>query len=180
MPSEVSTVGGDQSVEVLRRELAEAREQQAATSEILHAISNSPTDAQVVLDAIAESAARLLDVPDADIMRLEGEMLRLVAKHGPSQQWAAGSERRINRNWVTGRSVVDRTTVHVADLQLRRSPALLLTHILRVAEFTHARQHRSDLDHSCRQPATRPDAERYSDPPGSRGGHRYGRTCPPR
>ena len=30
MPSKVSTVGGDQSVEELRRELAEAREQQAA------------------------------------------------------------------------------------------------------------------------------------------------------
>jgi hypothetical protein len=44
MPSEVITASGDQSVKELRRELAEAREQQAATAEILAAISSSPTD----------------------------------------------------------------------------------------------------------------------------------------
>jgi hypothetical protein len=33
MPSEVSTVEGDQSMDELRRELAEAREQQAAAAE---------------------------------------------------------------------------------------------------------------------------------------------------
>ena len=35
MPAEASTVGVDQSMEELRRELAEAREQQAATAEHL-------------------------------------------------------------------------------------------------------------------------------------------------
>jgi signal transduction histidine kinase len=99
------------------RELAEAREQQAATSEVLRVISNSPTDLQSALGAIAESAARLLDVADADIMRLEGDGLRLVAKHGPSRQWPMGSIRTISRNWVTGRAVVDRATIQVSDLQ---------------------------------------------------------------
>jgi hypothetical protein len=50
MPSEVSTIGGDQSGEELRRELAEAREQQAATAEILAAVSNSPTDPSRVFE----------------------------------------------------------------------------------------------------------------------------------
>ena len=45
MPAEASTIADDQSVEELRRELAEAREQQAATAEILASISSSVTDA---------------------------------------------------------------------------------------------------------------------------------------
>jgi GAF domain-containing protein len=71
----------------------------------------------LALHAIAESAARLLDVTDADIMRVEGDALRLVAKHGPSRQWPVGSVRPINRDWVTGRAVVDRALVHIPDLQ---------------------------------------------------------------
>ena len=39
-----TTVGGDQSLEELRPELDEAREQQAAAAEVLRAISSSPTD----------------------------------------------------------------------------------------------------------------------------------------
>jgi signal transduction histidine kinase len=99
------------------RELREALQQQAATGEILRAISNSPTNLQSVLGAIAESAARLLDVTDAEIMRVEGDVLRLVARHGPSRQLSVGYELPISRNWVTGRAVLDRTTVYVPDLQ---------------------------------------------------------------
>jgi ABC-type transporter Mla subunit MlaD len=51
------------------RELSEALDQQKATSEVLRVISNSSIDLLSALQAIAESAARLLDVTDADIMR---------------------------------------------------------------------------------------------------------------
>ena len=70
-----------------------------------------------MLDAIATAAARLLNVADAEIMRVEGHILISVAKHGPSQQWPIGSRRAINRNWVTGRAVFDRAAVQVRDLQ---------------------------------------------------------------
>jgi two-component system, NtrC family, sensor kinase len=36
-------------------------------------------------------------------------------------QWEIGSTRAINRDWVTGRAVVDRKTVHVRDLQAAQS-----------------------------------------------------------
>ena len=102
-------------------ELTETLEQQSTTGDILQAISNSPTDALLVLSTIAESAARLLDVTDAEIMRLEGDVLRLMVKHGSSRQWSVGTVRPINRNWVTGRAIIDRTTVHVPDLQAAES-----------------------------------------------------------
>src|SRR5262249_16212219 len=62
------------------RVLSEALDQQKATSEVLRVISNSPIDLQSALEAIAESAARLLDVAGAEIDRLEGDGLRLIAK----------------------------------------------------------------------------------------------------
>ena len=42
-------------------------------------IASSPTDLQPVMDAVAESAARVCGATDAAIFRLEGERLRLVA-----------------------------------------------------------------------------------------------------
>jgi GAF domain-containing protein len=106
---------------LLKQKLSEALEQEKATSEILQVIASSPTEVQSALDAIAGAAARLLDVADVYIMRVEGQLLRAVAMHGPSRQWAIGTTRAINRDWVTGRAVVDRKTVHVRDLQAAQS-----------------------------------------------------------
>jgi hypothetical protein len=75
MPSEALTFRGDQSVEELRRELAEAREQQAATAAILAAISNSPIDSYRVFAEIAASAARLCEAYDAVIFQVDGAVL---------------------------------------------------------------------------------------------------------
>jgi signal transduction histidine kinase len=98
------------------RVLSEVLDQQKATSEVLRVISNSPIDLPTALGAIAESAARLLDATDAGILRVDGDVLRLVAKHGPSPDFG-GVSRQINRNWVAGRAIVDRTSVHAPDLQ---------------------------------------------------------------
>src|SRR6516164_6695468 len=44
-----------------------------------------------------------------------------MAKYGSPPQRPVGSIRPINRNWVTGRAVTDRTAVHVVDLQAAES-----------------------------------------------------------
>src|SRR4030095_11572514 len=51
------------------RDLTEALEQQTATSEILRAIANSPTEILPVLDVIAENAARICGTLDVSIIR---------------------------------------------------------------------------------------------------------------
>ena len=99
------------------RELSEAFQQKTAISEILRAISSSPTNVQSILDTVAENAARLCEVTNAEILQVEGDELRLVAKHGQHQIWPMGFKVPISRNWVVGRAVTDRTPVHVHDLQ---------------------------------------------------------------
>jgi signal transduction histidine kinase/putative methionine-R-sulfoxide reductase with GAF domain len=113
MPPETSTVRGDQSVEDLRRELAEAREQQAATAEILTAISNSPTDPYRVFADIAASAARLCDAYDATIHQVACGQFRLVAHHGPI---LTGLTMPLVRGALIGRAVLERRGIQIADL----------------------------------------------------------------
>jgi len=102
------------ATEEIRRERDEALEQLAAASDILRMIARSPTDLQPVLDAVAESAARLCGARDALIYRIDGDVLRLEVHYGPLP-WMNESI-SCNRGSVTGRAVVDRQTIHIHDL----------------------------------------------------------------
>src|SRR5215467_13538277 len=129
MPSEVSTDGANQDLSRLvdelkrelersTRELVEAREEQAATTWILAAISSSPADLRRVFAEIATSAARLCDAYDAVIFQVDGDCLRLVAHHGPIPTGASGQfTLALTREVTLGRAVLERRTVHVVDLQ---------------------------------------------------------------
>jgi GAF domain-containing protein len=66
-----------------KRQLAEALEHQAATSEVLGIISRSPTDVQPVLDAIVESAARVCGIDDLTLRLRDGDSMVSRAHFGP-------------------------------------------------------------------------------------------------
>src|SRR5438270_6228530 len=98
-------------------ELSETLAQQTASSEILRVISSSLTDVQPVFDALVESASRLCGADDVAIFRLESDGLPVVAHCGPIRS-PAGYVTPAVRGTVSGRCVLERRVVHVAELQV--------------------------------------------------------------
>ena len=113
-----------------RRQVTEAQERESTTSEILRVIASSPTDLQPVLDALVTCASRLCDAEDALLFRLDGEVLRLAAHHGPigvpaftaelgfvTAESTIGSQLPfpLTREYTAGRAVIDRRTTHIVD-----------------------------------------------------------------
>ena len=108
--------------EVRRRErqLAEALEQQTATSEILRVISRSQFDIQPVLDTIVETAARLCHADWAHFLkRGEDGHYHLVAANSSDPEFEkllARTPMVADRGTVVGRAALDRRTVHIPDV----------------------------------------------------------------
>ena len=105
----------------LQGALAQASRREAATSEILRVISSSPTDSQPVFDAIARNAVVLCGGIAAVVLRFDGQMLHVAGHHALSAEGVEGVEkaypRRPARDYPPGRALLDRSLVHVPDLQ---------------------------------------------------------------
>jgi PAS domain S-box-containing protein len=103
-----------------RESLAEAMKQKTATSEVMRIISSSPI--QSVLDAVVENAARLCEANNAEIFRLENNLLHLVASYGEiSVNIRAREGLPATRDRVIGRATCDRRTIQVRDLAAEKS-----------------------------------------------------------
>ncbi len=103
----------------LERRLTEALEQQAATSEILHAISSSRTDLDPVFRMILANATRLCGASVATLWLFDGKLLSSVAHQNASPEFAeylARARIRPGRETTTRRAALERETIHVADL----------------------------------------------------------------
>ncbi len=116
-----SYAGLERKVDERTRELTNSLEQQMAISEILRVISNSPTNVQPVLDAVAERAAHLCSAPFSRVMLVVGNTLQPVAEHWKAAQSETEREMLttpvpLKRTSLTGRAALDRKTIHLADV----------------------------------------------------------------
>ena len=97
----------------LTRELKEAREQQAATSEVLKVIASSHGDLQQVFATMLQKAVQICDAKFGNIYRWDGDALHLMASHNIP---ATRSPNLRGPQTPTGRMIATKMFVHVPDL----------------------------------------------------------------
>jgi GAF domain-containing protein len=117
-------------------DLSEALQQQTATGEVLKVIASSPTDVNPALQAIVESACTFCNAYDAGVLLKIGDNLHFSAHCGPIR--TGQQPRPINRDWVVGRSVVDKAPVQVSDFQAPEA-----------AEFPEGQRQSREQGHRC-------------------------------
>jgi len=109
----------DTRIAQLQRALAEALEQQAATSAILRVLAASRTDVQPILDTIVANAGRVCDAEDATLFLADGAEVILSAYHGAHGlgTFPIGARLPLSRDFINGRTILDAIPIHVHDVQ---------------------------------------------------------------
>ena len=84
MPRQAPSVTAVQkaTIDTLTRELAEAREQQIATSQVLGIISSSPGELEPVFESILANAVRLCGAKFGNLWLYDDDVFRIGATHG--------------------------------------------------------------------------------------------------
>jgi GAF domain-containing protein len=120
----------------LERKLAEALEQQAATSEVLRVISRSPGELRPVFEAILANATRLCQANFGNLDLREGDGFRIAAMHNAPQAYIDWRERQpvvhVGRlpNVPLARIVRTKAVQHIPDLTvdqayIERAPPII-------------------------------------------------------
>src|SRR5258706_4955337 len=103
-------------VVALEERLAEALEQQAATSEILRVISQSPTDAQPVFDTIAAAALKLCRASAANVYTFDGKLIRIASDPKGDDPIRSVFPRPPSRDTAITRAVLTGRVVAIPDV----------------------------------------------------------------
>src|SRR5262249_50851888 len=124
MESEASAMGttqqhvGRANVD-LEQELAEAHRREAATAEVLKAISRSAFNLQGVLYSLVKSAVQLAGAETGVISRQDGEVYRAAAIYDPYPEFIEIAKQNpipLDRQSTTGRAVLERRVVQIHDV----------------------------------------------------------------
>jgi two-component system, NtrC family, sensor kinase len=105
----------------LAHELKEAREQLAATSELLKVISSSPGKLEPVFKAILKNATRICQARFGNLNLYDGSAFHRVAIHNPTPQFAMRLNEVIRPHPESGFGYVARTkqVAHIHDVRTR-------------------------------------------------------------
>ena len=108
-----------------REHLAEALEQQTATSEVLQVISSFPGDLEPVFQSMLENATRICDAQCGNLYLCEGDAFRIVAMHGAAPAYAEARKHnplvRPPPDSALGRVAITKQLAHIADIKTMRS-----------------------------------------------------------
>ena len=107
----------------LEKKLAEALEQQTATSEVLQVISSSPGELGPVFDAILANATRLCEAKFGMLYLYEGGGLRLVAAHDVPPAFAEARKRHPIGPGPLAEVIRTKQAIHVVDAAATQSYA---------------------------------------------------------
>src|SRR5262245_49969754 len=136
----------EQKLEARTRELAEALERQSATSEVLQVISSSPGELEPVFQAMLEKATRLCEANCGNLLLLEGNSYRMVARHGAPAAYAELRQRepvvidiRDHPYIPIVRIIGTKDTLHIHDLTADRSYIERDPRIVTLVELAGAR-----------------------------------------
>jgi signal transduction histidine kinase len=120
-----SLVGLKKQLEERTRELAEAREQQTATSEVLRVISSSPGELEPVFQALLENAVRLCEANFGSLYLYDGEMYRTGALHNTPAAYAELRRQepmfRAGPATSYGRVAATKHVIHIADISAEQA-----------------------------------------------------------
>src|SRR5262245_5554112 len=106
-------------IERLRNELSEAREQLAATSEVLAVIARSASDLEGVLEAVVESARKLCGADAGHVLLVDGDRYRLAYGSGTAaeyREFIANNPLLLDRGTLVGRVGLDRRATQITDV----------------------------------------------------------------